>query len=154
MEIDADSEQEVEYSEGATDTDEEGSDAAARSNADNLEPLRPQPDIIDVDLDGAVANDPGNSSGGVNRVYDASCRLHNTPFVTRFPGAAGREYGIEELTEDKFYQNSIGAPGNVYARFSSKMEWEVAKWAKERGPSSTAFTDLMSINGVSKLLYY
>jgi hypothetical protein len=31
------------------------------------------------------------------------------------------------------------------------MEWDIARWAKLRGPSSTAFTELMNIPGVSTL---
>jgi hypothetical protein len=38
---------------------------------------------------------------------------------------------------------------NPYHPFNSKIEWEVARWAKLRGATSTAFTDLLSIDGVS-----
>ncbi|KAG2071645.1 hypothetical protein BDR04DRAFT_1128078 [Suillus decipiens] len=41
---------------------------------------------------------------------------------------------------------------NPYAPFTSQMDWEVAQWAKLRGPSSTAFSDLLSIDGVSECL--
>ncbi|KAM6489459.1 hypothetical protein JOM56_015092, partial [Amanita muscaria] len=41
---------------------------------------------------------------------------------------------------------------NPYAPFTSQLEWEIAKWAKLRGPSSTAFTDLMAIDGVQERL--
>jgi hypothetical protein len=40
---------------------------------------------------------------------------------------------------------------NPYAPFASQMDWEVAQWAKLRGPSSTAFSDLLSIDGVGRL---
>jgi hypothetical protein len=40
---------------------------------------------------------------------------------------------------------------NPYAPFTSQMDWEVAQWAKLRGPSSTAFSDLLSIDGVGCL---
>jgi hypothetical protein len=29
------------------------------------------------------------------------------------------------------------------------MDWKVAHWAKLRGPGSTAFSDLLNIDGVS-----
>ncbi|KAG2136520.1 uncharacterized protein EDB93DRAFT_1303272 [Suillus bovinus] len=35
---------------------------------------------------------------------------------------------------------------NIYYPFASKIEWEIARWAKLRGSSSTAFTDLLSID--------
>lgn len=41
-----------------------------------------------------------------------------------------------------------GDADNPYAPFASRMEWELAKWAKERGVSATAFTDLLKIHGV------
>ncbi|KAG1874323.1 hypothetical protein F4604DRAFT_1880851 [Suillus subluteus] len=40
---------------------------------------------------------------------------------------------------------------NPYSPFSSRMDWEIAQWAKLRGPSSTAFSDLLSIKGISDL---
>ncbi|KAM6491600.1 hypothetical protein JOM56_012992 [Amanita muscaria] len=35
-----------------------------------------------------------------------------------------------------------------YAPFSSKLDWEIARWAKLHGPSSTALTELLQIEGV------
>ena len=37
---------------------------------------------------------------------------------------------------------------NIWAPFTSKIDWEIAKWAKLRGASSTAFSDLLAIEGV------
>ncbi len=37
---------------------------------------------------------------------------------------------------------------DMYAPFASKLDWETARWAKLRGPGSTAFTDLLRIDGV------
>jgi hypothetical protein len=42
---------------------------------------------------------------------------------------------------------------NVWAPFISKMDWEIARWAKLRGPSSTAFTELLNIDGVGVNTY-
>ncbi|KAI0037397.1 hypothetical protein FA95DRAFT_1467917, partial [Auriscalpium vulgare] len=39
---------------------------------------------------------------------------------------------------------------NIWALFATKLEWEVAKWAKLRGPTSTAFMELLQIEGVSR----
>ena len=41
---------------------------------------------------------------------------------------------------------------NPYAPFASQLDWDIAKWAKLRGPGSTAFGELMSIPGVCTLL--
>ena len=38
--------------------------------------------------------------------------------------------------------------GNVWAPFASEVDWKIAKWAKLRGAGSTAFSDLLGIDGV------
>ena len=48
-----------------------------------------------------------------------------------------------------------GSPGsetNPYAPFTDRINWEIAKEAKLRGPSSTAFSELLSISGVQEAL--
>lgn len=42
---------------------------------------------------------------------------------------------------------------NIYHPFSSKMDWDVARWAKLCGLSSTALSDLLAIEGVSWTLF-
>jgi hypothetical protein len=147
----------VDLDEGRVDDDDNDEDASSDEEdngtldtvgANNMEPTRLQPADTGTDID--QEHSPDVSTTAANRVYDASCRLLDIPIVTRFPGDAGKVYGVEELTEDESYHSTIGTPGGIYAPFSSKKEWELAKWAKERGSSSTAFTDLMSIEGVRK----
>ena len=43
---------------------------------------------------------------------------------------------------------------NPWALFNSKLDWEIAHWAKLRGPGSTAVSDLLSIDGVCFLLQH
>jgi hypothetical protein len=57
--------------------------------------------------------------------------------------AANAEYEAHLANEEE----------NVYHPFASKMEWEVARWAKLRGLSSTALSDLLAIEGVSWILF-
>ncbi|KIJ67367.1 hypothetical protein HYDPIDRAFT_84908 [Hydnomerulius pinastri MD-312] len=45
-----------------------------------------------------------------------------------------------------------GGGGNLYAPFTSRLDYEVARWAKLRGQGSTAFSDLLGIEGVCNLL--
>ncbi|KAJ6599450.1 hypothetical protein B0H10DRAFT_1959125 [Mycena sp. CBHHK59/15] len=45
-----------------------------------------------------------------------------------------------------------GDPDNIWAPFASKLEWELARLAKLRGPGSTAFTDLLKITSITELL--
>ncbi|KAF8715292.1 hypothetical protein AX14_012641 [Amanita brunnescens Koide BX004] len=46
----------------------------------------------------------------------------------------------------------MGNADNIYAPFCSKMDWEIARWAKVHGPSSTAVSELLAIDGLSKKL--
>jgi hypothetical protein len=39
---------------------------------------------------------------------------------------------------------------NMYAPFASRLDWEVARWAKLRGAGSTAFSDLLAVEGVRR----
>ncbi|KAJ7839453.1 hypothetical protein B0H14DRAFT_3086954 [Mycena olivaceomarginata] len=41
---------------------------------------------------------------------------------------------------------------NPWAPFMSQVDWEVAKWAKLRGSTSTAVTDLLAIDGLNQII--
>ncbi|KAI0043223.1 hypothetical protein FA95DRAFT_1498903 [Auriscalpium vulgare] len=41
---------------------------------------------------------------------------------------------------------------NIWAPFASKRDWQIAYWAKTRGPTSSAVTDLLKIDDVPELL--
>lgn len=83
------------------------------------------------------------------RLEAALCRtIHRTCFPSEVAGkritsrAAG--YG-DYASKVKDGQPNRGP----YAPFLSKLESDVAMWAKLRGPGSTALTELLSIEGVS-----
>ncbi|KAF8998031.1 hypothetical protein BDQ17DRAFT_1391788 [Cyathus striatus] len=79
--------------------------------------------------------------------------LKNIPFVRKFGQRAG-EVLLRNRTDgqNEEYLMDSDDVENPYTPFSSKLEWEIAKWAKLRGPSSTAFTELMKIDGVVERL--
>jgi len=77
------------------------------------------------------------------------------PEIVTFGGLAGEPIRTGEATTTDRYQKRVhnhGGVTNPYAPFNSQTDWEVAKWAKLRGPTSTAVTDLLEIPGVSRLL--
>jgi hypothetical protein len=76
------------------------------------------------------------------------------PIVVEFPGPnAGHIYKEEALTANQQYMHMLRNDiHNPYMPFSLHKDWEIAKWAKCQGVSSTAFTDLMKIEGVSHQL--
>ena len=45
-------------------------------------------------------------------------------------------------------ESPLADPSNPYAPFRSRLEFELARWAKMRGPGSNAVTELLSIEGV------
>ncbi|KAJ7834648.1 hypothetical protein B0H14DRAFT_3461949 [Mycena olivaceomarginata] len=77
----------------------------------------------------------------------AEDRFHHKPIVVKYPGnMAGKPISTtRDPTSEKAYESALkdGTSSNPYAPFTSKMDWEVAKWAKLRGACSTAFSDLM-----------
>ncbi|KAG2349791.1 hypothetical protein BDR05DRAFT_972736 [Suillus weaverae] len=50
------------------------------------------------------------------------------------------------------YSTQLDDKDNIYFPFCSQTEWEIARWAKLCGPSSTAFTDLLAIDSVAESL--
>jgi hypothetical protein len=79
--------------------------------------------------------------------------LKNEPVIVQFGGQAGAV--VEEATpSNNHYSTEVGAhhDENIYAPFSSELDWKFARWAKLRGPGSTSVTELMAIEGV-RLIY-
>lgn len=78
--------------------------------------------------------------------------LRQPVVIDRFPnehaGAPVDGYK-DDHTERSHYAQSIDPHNHsTYAPFKSRLDWEIARWAKLRGPSSTAMSELLSINGV------
>ncbi|KAG2055202.1 hypothetical protein BDR06DRAFT_989180 [Suillus hirtellus] len=91
-------------------------------------------DIPSIELDDPMDN---NDSNGADResCQHAECQIFE-----------------QDRDANTTYGSSISNAENPYSPFSSRMDWEIAQWAKLRGPSSTAFSDLLSIRGVSECL--
>jgi hypothetical protein len=77
--------------------------------------------------------------------------FRKAPVVEQFPSAkAGAPIAtVRAVPKYETYQTDLRSLDNPWAPFSSQLDWEVARWAKLRGPSSTAFTELLKIDGVS-----
>lgn len=72
--------------------------------------------------------------------------------VVRYPDArAGQPIPQADICNaNAAYATIINVTTNPYAPFNSRVDWEIVQWAKLRGPTSTAFSDLLDINGVSE----
>ncbi|PPQ77052.1 hypothetical protein CVT24_009600 [Panaeolus cyanescens] len=68
---------------------------------------------------------------------------------------AGRPLTQEEALDNRYHAALAGSTTSEdkrWAPFTSKTDWDVAYWAKRRGPGSTAFTDLLALEGVQEKL--
>ncbi|KAI0043845.1 hypothetical protein FA95DRAFT_1497959 [Auriscalpium vulgare] len=85
---------------------------------------------------------------------EAEDQLHLDPKVVPFGGQAGVPIAQDAAGTYSAYQHALAGQdeANLYAPFRSKLEWEIARWAKMRGPTSTAFTELLQIDEVREKL--
>jgi hypothetical protein len=71
----------------------------------------------------------------------------STVIVDHFPhGHPGAPLSSEQVSIFELVQNELG--DSIWVPFRSQCEWEIARWAKMRRPSSTALTELLAIPGV------
>jgi hypothetical protein len=73
-------------------------------------------------------------------------------YTDKYPSSlAGKTLSREE-SRDCLYDVSVGGGDNPWAPFRSKKDWEIARWAKFRGVGSTAFSEILAIDGVRLFL--
>ena len=101
----------------------------------------------------AAANEPDPLEPGRCTMEANLCQKIT---VNRYSGAAGRPIPAPENHGDHGYtmfSSSQPSSDNIYWPFRSRMDWLVARWAKMRGPGSTAVSELLSIPGVCTALF-
>jgi hypothetical protein len=122
------------------------------------EEQRDAPDHIDHD---GHETDHFDNPGHVHipiHVDQPDHHQQNGVFIQKFtkgrPGAAVDGNG-PGLSAQHDYHGKLrpNASGNVFAPFTSQMDWKFAKWAKSSGVSSTAITDLLAIEGVCSAMH-
>ena len=83
----------------------------------------------------------------------AECRIAEDHFIVRYsekyPDRRAGAPMKKTHSGDFNYRAALNNSSNPWAPFSSRMDWDIAKWAKLRGATSTAFSDLLAIEGVS-----
>ncbi|KIJ08418.1 hypothetical protein PAXINDRAFT_18442 [Paxillus involutus ATCC 200175] len=128
----------------------------------------PVPDIQEADSEADGAHDLDedeecHSASATSTTYqsirqEAEGPLQKGPYVARFPvPTAGQPitFSVQNGAHTQFkpYKNFFKEDlTNAYTPFESSMEWEFAWWAKLCGPSSTAVSDLLEIEGVHERL--
>ena len=88
--------------------------------------------------------DNANESGTCNT------EANSNVFVDCFPhGHPGAPLSSSKhVLAFESVQNVLG--DSIWAPFQSQCDWEITHWAKMRGPTSTALTELLAIPGVRK----
>ena len=100
-----------------------------------------------LDPTDAIPEEPSAPTHG-GAPHDA--QQDGAPFIERFPtGATG--VPISNMGQDvpgfQVLCDNLG-PENIWHPFQSQRDWDFACWAKNRGPSSTAVTELLAMDGV------
>jgi len=78
-------------------------------------------------------------------------------YMDKYPSSAAGGILARGETGDKSYRAAVSGQEkspSPWAPFRSRKDWEVALWAKLRGPGSTAFSDLLAIPGVRFILIH
>ncbi|KAI0373820.1 hypothetical protein BV20DRAFT_988937 [Pilatotrama ljubarskyi] len=122
-------------------------------------PIRPVPPYQDAPAAPATSQAPSVSPAlPTASEREAAARAAGAKtFVVPFPcdtAGAPVEKAPQTTGGYALYQQDLSgqAASNPYAPFASKLDWEMARWAKLRGAGSTAFTDLLTIEGVAEKL--
>ncbi|KAG2041091.1 hypothetical protein BDR03DRAFT_979554 [Suillus americanus] len=148
-------------SEHAADSDEEDFDEHLLFEPEwEAAPLQPQADEdnnLDLLDDVFAFEDDELEDIQQNTRQDIEARAQGQSGFVRVPYPdphAGRSmsHGSVDHGANVAYGAHLANDENPYHPFNSQIKWEVARWAKLRGATSTAFSDLLSIDGVSEHL--
>jgi hypothetical protein len=140
-------ESESEHGPQVPDSDSEEEEPAAGWEPRPVRSDSPDP-RMDVDPDPPAP--PGPAVAPAPKIAPTD-RFVQKPHVTKFGGKAGAPLSRRELPVYTQYKAHLSMYDDPWAPFTSRMDWEIAQWAKIRGSTSTAFTDLLAIDGVCPL---
>lgn len=130
-------------------------------NDDTSDKTSTTDDNDDNDNEQAIRSEPDENSGddehGRFLSIDEVTRLHGELWgkvhIEQYPGRNAGAIHFCSIPTMKEFENLLGGPSsNAYVPFNSQTDWELAKWAKSRGPGSSAFTELMGITDVRPAL--
>lgn len=128
------------------DTDELDADTDIHANEFDIGIVPELPpaehDVADAPQDLPHPSEP-NVPNGCNAPHDANVFVE--PFTE---GQAGAQVNDRDIPAQLYYQNKLNNPNNPFAPFGSKIDWEIASWAKTHNISAGAVDDLLGIEGV------
>jgi len=122
--------------------DDSGSDSTSTSGRDSEQDPGDHPDEDTND-------DEHGRFLSAEEVTNLRNQIRGEAHIEVYPGRHAGAIHSNGIPTMKEFENMLGGLSpNSYSPFNSKTDWELAKWAKLRGPSSTAFTELMEVTGV------
>ena len=121
-------------------------DPADTADANTFETLNQDqissPASVTLEPSGLQSSTPPPDDTIESRTYNAEAS--STLVVDRFPhGHPGAPLSSEQVSIFGSVQDRLG--DSIWSPFQSQVDWEIARWAKMRGPSSTALTELLAI---------
>ena len=134
---------------GWEDEDDESDD-----EDDSTSDLGWEPPVLNDTDNMSISSDDVDSESGLPPDYvppeDLRERTWVAPKVVKFPKSRAGEPIHSIASTDNTYATLLGnnSNSNPFHPFASKIDWEVAKWAKLQGPSSTSLMNLLKIEGV------
>ncbi|RPD62619.1 hypothetical protein L226DRAFT_458001 [Lentinus tigrinus ALCF2SS1-7] len=125
------------------------------------EPGEPRPDHDATSSPGTAVNPAGPALPTHAHRTTVEEYVKRKTFSVRYPKPAGEPMEIDAVpaaaaaaSTYRAYAATVDASqsGNPYAPFASRLDWQMARWAKLRGSGSTAFTELLAIEEVAERL--
>jgi hypothetical protein len=110
--------------------------------------VQPDPDARMNSPLNEPAPPPGDGAAHQAQEIPVEERFILAPHITPFGGRAGEALRTETPPYTEYSDLIPQSADNPWVPFMSQVDWEVAKWAKLRGSTSTAVTDLLAIDGV------
>lgn len=109
-------------------------------------PLRPSSPVVTP----AILQQQAADRQALADRHEAEHHLSKRPYVKKYPDArAGAPIlggdAATQISGNNRYGAQLGSVENIWAPFESEMDWKLAQWAKLRGPSSNALTELLAI---------
>lgn len=155
------------FGQGCEDSSDNGDEELTRAldleQEDGWEPERPMEGHQAAVMEDSLVQNHNEFDEEVDQemedLWFRSCeRADETPRIVPFSACHPTSHPGSVLhhsePNDISYRREVSSDGtNTWAPFTSEVDWKIAKWAKLRGPGSTAFSELLGIDGVSALSF-
>ncbi|CAL1711137.1 unnamed protein product [Somion occarium] len=117
-----------------------------------------EPPAPSVDVAAHMLDLDASSETAEEQFTAGHCNIENSLrqkiTVVKYPSKdAGTSVSASQTEPDSFriYGSSIpSSADNPYSPFPNRLSWEICRWAKLRGPGSTALSELLSIEGIQE----